>query len=75
MRGEFGENNGWQVPMGQATRPALEAIGLLVYPVNRPEDVRRTIDAALDISFTAGERVAVLLSQELIGAKKFEPKS
>ena len=28
MRGQWGEFNPWQVPMGQATRPALEAVGV-----------------------------------------------
>ena len=28
MRGTFGEQNAWQVPMGKAVRPALESIGV-----------------------------------------------
>ena len=28
MRGDFGEGNPWQFPMGQATQPALEAMGV-----------------------------------------------
>jgi sulfopyruvate decarboxylase TPP-binding subunit len=31
MRGQQGEFNPWQVPMGQATRPALEAMGTIVH--------------------------------------------
>ncbi|MGH8697749.1 MAG: thiamine pyrophosphate-binding protein, partial [Burkholderiales bacterium] len=30
MRGEWGEFNPWQVAMGQATPPALEAMGVIV---------------------------------------------
>ena len=30
MRGEQGEFNPWQVPMGQAVRPVLEAMGTVV---------------------------------------------
>ena len=29
MRGEFGEGNPWQMAMGQATQPVLEACGVL----------------------------------------------
>src|SRR5215510_5014482 len=32
MRGQWGEFNPWQVPMSQATVPALSAIGVIVYP-------------------------------------------
>ena len=71
MRGEFGEGNPWQVPMGQATGKLLEAMGLIVYWVRKPEDVRPTMEAAVQIAFKAMNPVAVVLSQQLIGAKKF----
>ena len=29
MRGEFSENNPWQIPMGQAATPILEICGLI----------------------------------------------
>src|SRR5438477_7170444 len=47
MRGEWGEFNPWQVPMGQATPAVLEAIGLVVYRVSEPAEVRDTVAAAL----------------------------
>ena len=31
MRGEFGEQNPWQVPMGRGVRPCLEAMGAIAY--------------------------------------------
>ncbi|MCH7544065.1 MAG: phosphonopyruvate decarboxylase, partial [Proteobacteria bacterium] len=71
MRGEFGEGNPWQVPMGQATGKLLEAMGLIVYWVRKAEDVRPTMEAAVQIAFAAMNPVAVVLSQQLIGAKKF----
>ncbi len=71
MRGEFGEGNPWQVPMGQATGKLLEVMGLVVYWVRRPDDVRPTMEAAVQIAFTAMNPVAVVLSQRLIGAKSF----
>lgn len=71
MRGDFGEGNPWQYPMGQATQPVLEAMGLMVMRIDRPEDVTATIGAALTTVFQSGFAVAVLLGQRLIGAKKF----
>jgi len=71
MRGEFGEGNPWQYPMGQAVRPVLEAMGVVVLRADRPEDVIATVSAALTMVFQSGQAVAVLLGQRLIGAKKF----
>ncbi|TDI63298.1 MAG: phosphonopyruvate decarboxylase [Alphaproteobacteria bacterium] len=71
MRGEFGEGNPWQMPMGQATGKLLEIMGLVVYWARRPEDVRPTMEAAIQIAFSAMNPVAVVLSQQLIGAKTY----
>jgi sulfopyruvate decarboxylase alpha subunit len=71
MRGEWGEFNPWQIPMGQTTETSLRTAGLLVYRVDRPEDVAATVTSAANIAFDCGEAVAVLLSQRLIGAKVF----
>ena len=43
MRGQWGEFNPWQVPMGQATRPALEAIGVKCFPVDKADGGRRDV--------------------------------
>jgi len=71
MRGEHAEFNPWQVPMGRAAADALSAMGLAVHRVDRPEDVGETVGAALDAAFRGGQRVAVLLSQRLIGRKEW----
>lgn len=71
MRGNFGEGNPWQYPMGQATRAVLEAMGLIVLEVWNEDDVIPTVEAALTMSFKAGHGVAVLLTQKLLGAKEF----
>ena len=71
MRGDFGEGNPWQFPMGQATQPVLAAMGVICLRVERPEDVVSTTTAALTMVFKSGQSVAVLLSQQLIGAKPF----
>lgn len=71
MRGEFGEGNPWQMPMGQAVQPVLEAMGVICLRVETQAEVILTTTAALTMAFTAGNAVAVLLSQKLIGAKAF----
>lgn len=71
MRGGFGEGNPWQMPMGQAAQPILETCGFICLPVERPEDVAPTMQAACTMVYQAGQAVAVLLTQRLIGAKAF----
>jgi sulfopyruvate decarboxylase alpha subunit len=71
MRGDFGEGNPWQFPMGQATQPVLEAMGVICLRIEQPRDVIPTTSAALTMVFKSGQAVAVLLSQRLIGAKPF----
>lgn len=69
MRGEFGENNPWQVPMGQSAQPILETCGFICLRIERPEDVTPTIEAACALTFKSGQAVAVILSQRFIGVK------
>jgi sulfopyruvate decarboxylase TPP-binding subunit len=71
MRGDFGEGNPWQFPMGQATQRVLEAMGVICLRIERPEEVPSIMSAALTMVFKSGQAVAVLLSQRLIGAKPF----
>ncbi|MGH6768909.1 MAG: phosphonopyruvate decarboxylase [Xanthobacteraceae bacterium] len=71
MRGDFGEGNPWQFPMGQAVTPVLEAMGVIVLRAERPDEVLEVAGAALTMAFQSGQPVAVLLTQRLIGAKPF----
>jgi sulfopyruvate decarboxylase alpha subunit len=71
MRGDFGEGNPWQFPMGRATQAVLEAMGVIVLRADSPDDVMPTIQAASTMAWGSGEAVAVLLGQRLLGAKKF----
>jgi sulfopyruvate decarboxylase alpha subunit len=71
MRGEWAEFNPWQVPMGSKTAAALELCDVHVYRVERPEEAAETVAAALDIAFNGDLATAVLLSQRLIGAKRW----
>jgi sulfopyruvate decarboxylase TPP-binding subunit len=60
--------------MGQAVKPALEAIGVKCFPVDRPEEVGETFVAAADLAFNGWMSAAVLVSQRIIGAKGFGQK-
>ena len=71
MRGDFGEGNPWQFPMGQAVQPVLETMGVICLRAERPEEVAPTVGAALTMVFQGGHAVAVLLTQKLLGAKQF----
>ncbi len=71
MRGEFGEGNPWQYAMGQAVEPVLKAMGVIVLRAEQPDEVIPCVTAALTMAFQSRQQVAVLLTQRLIGAKKF----
>ncbi len=74
MRGEHGEFNSWQYPMGQGTPKVLEAMGVLVTSADKAEDVKATVDHAARSAFNGGQAVAVLLRQKLVGIKSFGKK-
>lgn len=71
MRGEFGEGNPWQYAMGEAVIPSLESIGVKCLKIYSQDDVKKTILAALTMTFKAERSIAVLLSQKLLGSKEF----
>ena len=74
MRGQWGEFNPWQVPMGQGTRPALEAVGVTCFAVDKADEVGETFAAAADLAFHSRVSTAVLVSQRIVGAKGFGQK-
>ncbi len=71
MRGDFGEGNPWQMPMGQAVEPVMQAMGFVTMRIDRPEEVDGAMRAACTMVFKSGQAVGVLLTQKLIGAKAF----
>ena len=71
MRGEWGEFNPWQVPMGRATPVVLAATGVHVHRADNPAEAAETVAAAAALAFDSAVPVAVLLGQRLIGAKVF----
>jgi len=72
MRGEFGEGNPWQMGMGKAVQPILEAMHFRVLRAEHDHEVVPTAEAALTMAYKGGEALAVLLTQKLIGAKAFQ---
>jgi sulfopyruvate decarboxylase alpha subunit len=71
MRGEWGEFNPWQVPMGSATERVFDLAGISVLRASYPQEVRDVLEAAAGQAYNALTPTAVLLSQRLIGAKVF----
>jgi sulfopyruvate decarboxylase alpha subunit len=72
MRGDWGEFNPWQVPMGQGTQPALEAMGVIVRRADEPHLVAPTVLGAATLAFNTCRAVAVLIGQSVLGAKNFK---
>lgn len=75
MRGEEGEFNPWQVPMGQATRATLEAMGTVVQRPSSAEEIAPTVNAALRLAYSSYASVAVLIPQRIIGIKSFQEQA
>ena len=71
MRGEWGEFNPWQVPMGSTTAGVFELSGIKVLRASHAGEVRDVVEAAAGQAYNACTPTAVLLSQRLIGAKVF----
>ena len=75
MRGEFGEFNPWQVPMGQATPAVLESMGVIVRHVEHEADLVPVVDASIRLAYSSYAAVAVLIGQRLIGIKSFQEQA
>ena len=71
MRGEEGEFNPWQVPMGRATPQVLEAMGVAVRRASDANDIAPLVAEALRNESS----VAVLISQSVIGIKSFQEQT
>jgi sulfopyruvate decarboxylase alpha subunit len=71
MRGEWAEFNPWQIPMGSATPGALELMGVTVLRIHSPNEVAEVVSAAASLAFDGDRQVAVLISQRMLGKKKW----
>ena len=69
MRGEWGEFNPWQLPMGQNTERVLLDMGVYVQRATHPDEVGQIVYAGAQLAFSSSCVVAVLLSQRLLGFK------
>ena len=75
MRGEQGEFNPWQVPMGRATRSVLESMSVAVHRVTETHEIAPGVAAAADRAFADSSAHAVLIAQQLIGIKSFQEQA
>jgi sulfopyruvate decarboxylase alpha subunit len=71
MRGEWAEFNPWQVPMGKATPHAFEIMGVTVFRLDDPADAGEMASAAAALAYDSDQPIAVLISQRMIGRKKW----
>jgi sulfopyruvate decarboxylase alpha subunit len=71
MRGDHGEYNPSQVPMGNATQAVLEAVGVIVKRADTAQDIPEMVSGAMRLAFNTYRPLAVLLSQKVLGAKDF----
>jgi sulfopyruvate decarboxylase alpha subunit len=71
MRGEYGEQNPWQYPMGQAVEPIFEAMGVLTFRVEAPDDLEKATIAAINATAKGAQSAAIILTQKFLGAKAF----
>ena len=71
MRGEWGEFNPWQLPMGQNAEAHLERCGVITRRVEAAEDAGEAVAGAASLAFETLSATAVLIAQRVIGAKDF----
>ena len=72
MRGEQGEFNPWQVPMGENTARVLETMSVAVRQAGDPQTVAGHVHAAIGLAYETQGAQAVLISQRVIGIKSFQ---
>src|SRR3954451_17937309 len=75
MRGEQGEFDPWQVPIGQSTARVLETIGVAVRQAGESQTVAPHEHTALRLAFEANGAEAVLIAQRVIGIKSFQEQA
>ena len=71
MRGEWGEFNPMQVPMAKATAQSLQLMAVSTYRVDCVQDLAETVAAGAEFAVHSNQSVAILISQRLIGRKKW----
>ncbi len=71
MRGEWAEFNPWQMPMGRATEATLNAIGVATVRAETADDLVEITASSAKMAYGADQQIAVIISQRLLGAKKW----
>jgi len=71
MRGEWAEFNPMQISMGSVTAKSLELMGVNTYHVERAENIAEVTAAGAEHAFNGDQSVAILISQRVIGRKKW----
>ena len=65
-RGHLGETDTWQTAGGRATRPVLDALGIVWDELTVPERVERQVAGALTLAESSLAPVALLLTRRLM---------
>ena len=55
----------------QKPKAALEIMGVTVLRLDQPEDAEEIVSAACSLAFESNQQVAVLISQRMLGRKKW----
>jgi sulfopyruvate decarboxylase alpha subunit len=69
MRGEVGEFNIAQVPMGRATRPILDTLGLQYYTLDTDDRLEQRVTGAIKLCYSSRQPLALCLTPMLHGGK------
>jgi sulfopyruvate decarboxylase alpha subunit len=69
-RGDLGEFNPAQVPMGQATPKILDALGIRYLVPRTVAELETQVDGLIRLAYTRAQPVAFLLPAELTGGKR-----
>ena len=72
MRGQAGEFNPWQLPMGQTAAPVLGLAGCEMSLLDDADRAGETVAEAARRAFERSVMVAVLIAQRLVGVKTFD---
>ncbi len=65
-RGHLGERDPWQTQGGRATRPVLDALGIIWDELCNPEEVDRQVSKAMTLAYSSLSPVALLLTRDLM---------
>ena len=69
LRGDIGEFNICQVPLGRSVRPILDVLGLQHYTVTDQTDVEKIVPGAIKLCYASRQPVTVCLTPQLHGGK------